>query len=88
MTTAWQPMETAPKDGSPVWLCDEHGDAGGPFPMYWAANGTSWAQRGVGIWVLDGGGLTWTDEDPEGAPTLWAPRTSELCPAPPWHRQH
>ena len=84
--SAWQPIETAPKDGSPVWLCDKHGDAGGPFPMFWDANRTSFFQRGFGIWTLDGGGLTWTDEYPEGAPELWAPRTSDICPTPPWER--
>lgn len=52
--------------------------------MRWEAGRTSWVQRGAGIWVLEGGGLTWTVEDPEAGPSHWAPRTSDVCPAPPW----
>lgn len=83
----WQPMATAPRDGEPVWLCDRLGNAGGPYPMYWDSDGTNpLFQRGFGIWTLHGGGLTWTDEG-LGAPELWAPRTSNICPAPPWVTQ-
>jgi hypothetical protein len=64
------------------------GDAGGPFPMRWDAELTSFFQRGVGIWVLIGGGLTWTEEHPDGAPTHWAPYTSDTCPTPPWITRH
>lgn len=88
-SSGWQPLATAPKDGSPVWLCDELGDAGGPFPMRWSARGTNFLfQRGVGIWELEGGGMTWTDEYPAGAPTHWAPRSSGMCPTPPWETRH
>lgn len=84
--TLWRPMSSAPKDGSPVWLCDEQGNAGGPFPMRWNPRGTNafFQPNSVGIWELEGGGLTWTDEDPDGAPTHWAPRTSDKYPVPPW----
>ena len=86
----WRPYATAPKDGTPVWLCDKHGDSGGPWPMFWNARGRNELfQPGcVGIWELDGGGMTWTDERPDGAPEWWAPRTSAVCPSPPWERQH
>jgi hypothetical protein len=80
----WNPIATAPKDGTPVWLCDGEGDAGGPFPMRWNPNGSSWFQAGFGVWELEGGGLTWTEDLPDGSPTHWALRTSDLCPSPPW----
>lgn len=81
----WQPMDTAPRDGTPVWLCDKHGDAGGPFPMQWDARAVNpLFQSGPGIWVLLGGGMTWTEQDPDGAPELWAPYQGESCPTPPW----
>ncbi len=87
--SVWQPIKTAPRDGTPVWLCDESGDADGPWPMYYAKDGTnSFFQRGVGIWTLEGGGMTWTEENQEGAPTLWAPRESNACPTPPWKIKH
>jgi hypothetical protein len=38
--------------------------------------------------VLVGGGLTWTEEHPDGAPTHWAPYTSDTCPTPPWITRH
>lgn len=82
----WQPISTAPRDGSPVWLCDELGDAGGPFPMFWNPRGRNafFQPDSFGIWELDGGGLTWTESDPDAGPTHWAPRTSDVCPTPPW----
>lgn len=87
--TAWRPIGTAPRDGSPVWLCDKHGDADGPWPMRWNATASHPIfQRGLGMWVLEGGGMTWTEEHPDGAPELWAPRTSEVCPTPPWIVSH
>lgn len=73
----WQTMATAPRDGTPVWLCDREGEAGGPWPMRWD-----------GIWELEGGGMTWTEEHADGAPTHWAPRTSDRWPTPPWIVQH
>lgn len=89
MTSPWRTMDSAPRDGTPVWLCDRHGDADGPWPMRWNARGANRAfQHGVGIWELLGGGMTWTEERPEGAPELWAPYTSDTCPTPPWIIRH
>lgn len=87
--TDWMDIPTAPRDGSPVWLCDKNGDADGPWPMRWDPEATNPIfQSGRGLWVLDGGGMTWTEENPDGAPELWAPRTSNACPTPPWVVRH
>ena len=68
----WQPIETAPRDGTTIFLWAK--DAGGPFPMAWEASGFNpLFSKSMGIWVLLGGGLTWTEDDPAGAPTHWRP---------------
>lgn len=65
----FHPYATVPKDGSLVLL---HDDDVGTFPMRWSADdGNPLVSHGRGIWVLDGGGVTWCDEDPDGAPTWW-----------------
>lgn len=67
----WLPIATAPKDGTPVELRAEDE---GPFRMYWDATASNaLVSTHAGIWVLVGGGLTWCDERPEGAPTHWRP---------------
>lgn len=72
----WQPINTAPRDGTIVELWAK--DAGGPYPMAWDAQGFNpLVSSRRGIWVLLGGGLTWCDEDAGGAPTHWQPYTSE-----------
>lgn len=68
----WQPMATAPRDGTTILLWAS--DAGGPYEMFWNPHGTNLlVQSGEGIWELNGGGLTWCEERPDGAPTHWMP---------------
>lgn len=67
-----RPYETVPKDGRPVYLWDTDGN--GPYLMSWNPFGSNaLVSRGPGIWEAVGGGFTWCDEDPRGAPTHWAP---------------
>ncbi|GGP00871.1 hypothetical protein [Stakelama pacifica] len=65
---AAHPIETAPKDGTTIWVGDE--DAG-VFWMRWGhiqKNGLFPGQ--VGMWVAPGGEFTWNDSDGFG-PTWW-----------------
>lgn len=69
----WLPYASLPpemKDGRVVMLADE--DIG-VYPMFWNPRGYNmiFSGRKVGIWQLVGGGLTWVDENPDGAPTFW-----------------
>jgi len=68
-------MPTEMKDGRPVLLGSP--DVGFGFLMRWNPRGYNivFSREKVGIWELDGGGMTWTDEDPDGAPTHWCPPT-------------
>jgi hypothetical protein len=73
----WKPYATLPpemKDGRVVLLS---GEGVGVFPMRWNSRGYNMIFSGekVGIWELDGGGMTWSDEWPDGAPDLWAEAT-------------
>ena len=53
----WQPIETAPKDGSPVWLLTR--DPEESWIGRWNATGTSWTDDGelaiTGTWLSCGG---------------------------------
>lgn len=72
MANDYRPIETAPKDGTVVLL---RADNEGPFLMYWdAALVNPLVGPEPGVWVLEGGGLTWCDRDPAVGPTHWAPR--------------
>jgi hypothetical protein len=55
------------KDGRLVLLGDP--DVGWDFPMRWNPRGYNivFSREKVGIWEMDGGGMTWTDEHPGGA---------------------
>lgn len=77
----WQPIETAPKDGTVIELTALE-DNGQPFeiwPMQWMA-----IQRNglfpcvVGMWTAPDGSHTW-NEHPTlgGGPTHWRPATSK-----------
>jgi hypothetical protein len=74
----WQPIETAPKDGTVVeltWL--ENGKPQEIWPMQWAHIQRNGLFPGkVGMWTLPNGGATWNDDDPDGAPTHWRPARS------------
>lgn len=70
----WQPIETAPKDGSTIWLSwFEDGD--GPFDvckMHWddeMENGLFPDRKGM--WVSNLTGWTWNPHD-GGGPTHFA----------------
>ncbi len=76
----WQPIETAPRDGTPVtltWI--ENGKPQEIYPnMVWNRfAGNSLVQSGKGIWAIHGmdGRIltTWSEENPDGAPTHWKP---------------
>lgn len=74
----WQPMDCAPRDGTEVYLTwMEDGRPAEVYPMVWNRfAGNQLVQDGKGIWVLrstDGFIYsTWSESDPEGAPTHWA----------------
>ncbi len=75
----WIPYASMPpemKDGRMVWLS---GDGVGVYPMRWNPRGYNiiFSRDKVGIWELIGGGMTWTDERPEGAPDFWRPATAQ-----------
>lgn len=72
----WRDMKTAPRDGTVVLLTWMHnGKPQEIFPMQWqeAATNDFFAPGVTGMWVLPGGGATWTEHDLDGAPTHWAP---------------
>lgn len=68
---AGNPIATVPKDGTLIIVGDP--DVG-EFPMRWGhiQKNEIFAPGVVGMWVLDGGGMTWTDSDGLG-PTYWRP---------------
>lgn len=84
MTTpdqSWQPIATAPRDGTEVdltWM--EDGQPQEVFPMRWNIfAGNPLVQKGRGIWAMQSklsGALlcTWTEEDPSEGPTHWRQR--------------
>lgn len=82
MIGPWEPIATAPRDGTEVYLTWM--DAGVPqdtYPMVWEAETENpLVQAGAGIWVMRSGGeagqviVTWSEADPLGAPTHWRRR--------------
>lgn len=72
----WQPIETAPKDGTVIELTAL--DNGVPFeiwPMRWGHIQRNGLFPGtVGMWVTQRGFLmTWNGAPNEGGPTHWRP---------------
>ncbi|MET4529119.1 hypothetical protein [Bradyrhizobium sp. JR18.2] len=74
----WQPIATAPRDGTVVeltWM-----DNGRPqeiYPMQWGhiQRNKLFAGDTVGMWIMPNGAATWTEHDPDGAPTHWRPES-------------
>ena len=75
----WQPIETAPRDGTEVsltWM--ENGE---PQEIYHGMRWNTFAgnplvQDGKGIWAIQSPAtgkllMTWSEENPDGAPTHW-----------------
>ena len=77
---AWQPIESAPKDGSIIMLTwMENGQPQEQWPMQWGhiqRNGLF--PKTVGMWIVPDGSLTWNGTAQDGGPTHWRP-----LPAPP-----
>lgn len=67
----WQPIETAPRDGTVIYVADP--DCGA-FPMRWNSEGYNdiFAPYDLGIWEMESGGMTWS-ESRDCGPTRWKP---------------
>jgi len=74
--TQWQPIETAPKDGTVIRLAWFDGETLGEwFTMQWGHVQQNGLFPGaVGMWVAPDGSMTW-NEHPTlgGGPTHWQP---------------
>ncbi len=72
----WQPIETAPKDGTVIrvgWRSPGDTEMQEWFAMQWGHIQQNGLFPGkVGMWVAPGGGLTWNDDGGDG-PTHWMP---------------
>ncbi len=70
---SWRPIETAPRDGTVIMVEDI---SAGVFPMSWGhiQQNATFAPGVVGMWILEGGGMTWTEHGDDG-PTVWMPVT-------------
>lgn len=66
----WLPIETAPKDGTLIWVMDP--DCGA-FVMRWDdAQTNPLFSAATGMWVASDGSMTWC-EDTDAGPTRWRP---------------
>lgn len=78
----WQPIETAPRDGTEILICDVHQKV---FIGYWQTRKSKKARTG---WKELGCGFFFED-DPDFAAKYWMPKpnppetTPEAFPAPP-----
>lgn len=65
----WQPIETVPRDGRPVYVKCAHRPEYGAHLMYWDEGKKRWAGY---AFAAAGRVDTWWDEEAE-QPTHWAP---------------
>ena len=72
MTAAWQPIETAPKDGRIVHLCwMENGEPAETYVMKWChIQKNALFPEKIGMWTAPNGAFTWNDAG-DGGPTHW-----------------
>jgi hypothetical protein len=75
--TDWQPIETAPRDGTLVcvgWKGPRDTEMQEWFTMQWGhiQKNDLFAPGQIGMWVMPDGSLTWT-ESTGGGPTHWRP---------------
>lgn len=79
----WQPIETAPKDGTIIQIgWKEPGDADMQewFTMQWGDIQRNGLFPGkVGMWVAPDGSFTW-NESADGGPTHWRPTSPAPSP--------
>lgn len=79
MPDDYRPINTAPRDGTSVWLIAEGYNEDLPYLMFWNSEGFNpLVSTQPGIWEIEGGGLTWCEDDPKGGPkggpTHWKPK--------------
>lgn len=71
----WQPIETAPRDGSVIQLAwMGHGKPAGIWPMCWSQSATNppmWVTYNQQTGEIE---LMWREDDPDGGPTHWRPQ--------------
>lgn len=78
----WQPISTAPRDGTPVTPASIKKGVVEEFytGMCWNPTGTSFVQEGFGIWEFRNASgelsYTWSEKTPGCGPTHW--RTEKL----------
>lgn len=66
LAPGWQPIETALKDGTPIWAYQPFETGGEQVTMYWTEG------EGFGLWVYTDLCLQEVDPDPT-PPTHWMP---------------